>query len=77
MTAIRVHQRTPITDSWGPGTLTPPDPPREEDGDFVICEECPAEIDLVADAGKYAAYTTWTGRQAYLCEHCKEMVGLL
>jgi hypothetical protein len=65
----------PVLDAWGLGTLTSPDPPREEQDEIVTCDECPAEIDLVADV--HATITTWNGRQAHLCKHCGEMTGLL
>jgi hypothetical protein len=71
---IRPHQRIPQIDSWGPGTLTPPDPPREEEADFAQCVECPAEIDLVADEYETIA---WDGRTVRVCKHCAEMAGLL
>jgi hypothetical protein len=74
-TAIRPHQRIPQIDSWEPGTLTPPDPPREEEGDFAQCAECPAEIDTATD--EHVTITTWDGRKVRVCKHCAEMVGLL
>lgn len=77
---IRQGQRTPIVDSWGPGTLTPPDRigellrEEEENPDMVICGECPREIDMCID--KHAVCTDWRGEPLIVCEECADMLGV-